>query len=165
MTEDKTRAYIASKTSSGLEVLDPSGRAARVDPSQITDIPDYTLGTGIKARIPEESMRRITEKMREELKVDNEDIGEYKRLVAGLLKKAGIEEGGVAGAGTGVGMTGMTPPPPGSAPGMKRTGAGGGGGGAVPGSVPGAEDDDEAAMLAMLDDPDVNAEGNEKDLR
>jgi len=30
-------------------------------------------------------MKRITERIRAELRVDREDLGEYKRLVAGLL--------------------------------------------------------------------------------
>lgn len=90
--EERNRAYIESKTSAHTEVLDPSGKAARVDPSQITDIADFTFGLGKSARIPKESMKKITDLIRQELKVDKEDFGEYARLVSGLKKATAEEE-------------------------------------------------------------------------
>lgn len=90
--EERNRAYIESKTSAHTEVLDPSGKAARVDPSQITDVADFTFGLGKSARIPKESMKKITDLIRQELKVDKEDFGEYARLVSGLKKATTAEE-------------------------------------------------------------------------
>eukprot|EP01033_Poteriospumella_lacustris_P014882 gene14882-10641_t len=90
--EERNRAYIESKTSAHTEVLDPSGKAARVDPSQITDVADFTFGLGKTARIPKESMKKITDLIRQELKVDKEDFGEYARLVSGLKKATTAEE-------------------------------------------------------------------------
>ena len=87
VVEEKNAEYIINRTSSHLEILDPSGKAARVDPSQITDIPDYSFGLGKSSRIPPDSMKRITGQIRESLKVEKEELGEYKRLVTGLLKK------------------------------------------------------------------------------
>ena len=44
VTEERNSKYIASVMSGGHEVLDPSGRAPRVDPSQVTDIKDHSFG-------------------------------------------------------------------------------------------------------------------------
>lgn len=83
--EERNAQYITSVMSSGHEVLDPTGRAPRIDPSQVTDIKDHTFGLGKTERIPAESMRRITEKIRQELQHDKDDVGEYQRLINGLL--------------------------------------------------------------------------------
>jgi len=85
--EERNKNYITSVMSGGTEVLDPSGRAPRVDPSQVTDVRDHSFGLGIKAhsRIPAESMKRITEKIRRDLQIDKDDLGEYAHLVKGLL--------------------------------------------------------------------------------
>jgi hypothetical protein len=62
-------------TSDSVEILDPTGRAARVDPSKITDIPDHAFGLGPKStRIPPASMKRITENIRQKLKVDKDEV-------------------------------------------------------------------------------------------
>ena len=58
---------------------------------QLVEVPDFTFGSGKSARIPESSMKRITERIRSELRVDREDLGEYKRLVTGLLAETGKE--------------------------------------------------------------------------
>jgi Arc/MetJ-type ribon-helix-helix transcriptional regulator len=62
-------------------VLDPTGRAARVDPSQITEIPDSSFGLGKSNRIPKETMAKITDKIRSGLRVSADDFGEYQRLL------------------------------------------------------------------------------------
>lgn len=84
--EERNRAYIEAKTSAHTEVLDPSGKAARIDPSQITDIADFTFGLANSVRIPKDNMKKITELIRQELRVDKADYGEYQRLVSGLEK-------------------------------------------------------------------------------
>ena len=83
--EHRNQDYIKEITVGGKEILDPTGRASRVDPSQITDIPDQSFGLGKSSKIPTENMKRITEKIRQQLQVDKEDLGEYQRLVSGLL--------------------------------------------------------------------------------
>ena len=85
--EEKTTGYISEVMSGGQEVLDPTGRAPRVDPSQVTSIPDKSFGLGKSSRIPAESMKRITENVRKNLQVDADDLGEYQRLITGLLSK------------------------------------------------------------------------------
>jgi hypothetical protein len=85
VTEEKVTHYITSVMSGGHEVLDPSGRAPRIDPSQVTNIPDRSFGLGKSSRIPAPSMKRITENIRKALQVDEADLGEYQRLVTGLL--------------------------------------------------------------------------------
>jgi hypothetical protein len=85
--EEKTTAYIKEVMSGGHEVLDPTGRAPRVDPSQVTNIPDKSFGLGKSSRIPASSMRRITENVRKNLQVDADDLGEYQRLITGLMTK------------------------------------------------------------------------------
>lgn len=95
VTEDRVTDYIKSVVTGGHEVLDPTGRAPRVDPSQVTDIKDHSFGLGNSQRIPPESMSRITERIRQELKVDKDDLGEYQRLITGLLsaqEKKELEE-------------------------------------------------------------------------
>eukprot|EP00597_Dinobryon_sp_UTEXLB2267_P012124 CAMPEP_0170113434 /NCGR_PEP_ID=MMETSP0020_2-20130122/9888_1 /TAXON_ID=98059 /ORGANISM="Dinobryon sp., Strain UTEXLB2267" /LENGTH=1783 /DNA_ID=CAMNT_0010339793 /DNA_START=13 /DNA_END=5360 /DNA_ORIENTATION=- len=92
LIEEKNSNYITKRTSAHVEVLDPTGRAARVDPSQVTDIPDYSFGLGKSSRIPASNMKKITEQVRESLKVDKDELGEYRRLVTGVLKKAGITD-------------------------------------------------------------------------
>ena len=108
--ENRVSKYI-SKVTGGRDLIDPTGRAppSDVQPSQVrvrscaspllrpssplhpvllpqlVEVPDFTFGSGKSARIPETSMKRITERIRAELRVDREDLGEYKRLVAGLL--------------------------------------------------------------------------------
>lgn len=79
VVEERNRDYIVKRTSAHTEVLDPSGKLARVDPSQVTDIPDFTLGLGKSARIPKSSIHRITETLREELHMDRDDLGVYNR--------------------------------------------------------------------------------------
>lgn len=76
-----------SVTSDHREVLDPTGAAARIDPSKITDIPDFSFGLGKSSRIPPENMKRITSKIRSELNVDKEELGEYARLVQAYIPK------------------------------------------------------------------------------
>jgi hypothetical protein len=83
--EHRNQDYIKEITVGGMEILDPTGRASRVDPSQITDIPDQSFGLGKSSKIPTENMKRITEKIRQQLQVDKEDLEEYQRLVSGLL--------------------------------------------------------------------------------
>lgn len=83
--EERNNNYITSITTGNKEVLDPTGRVLRVDPSQITDIPDHSFGLGKSSRIPAESMKRITEKIRQQLNIDKDDIGEYQRLIDGLI--------------------------------------------------------------------------------
>lgn len=83
VTEARTAAYIVDKT--GMEVLDPTGRLPRVDPSQVTDMADWTLGTGITARVPVEGVRKITSRLREEMHID--DLGVHQRLVNGIQGK------------------------------------------------------------------------------
>jgi len=91
VVEERNRSYIVSKTAAQTEVLDPSGKAARVDPSQIINIPDFSFGLGKSSRIPAENMKHITDKIRQELAVDRSELGEYKRLVTGLEKATGSD--------------------------------------------------------------------------
>jgi hypothetical protein len=90
--EERNSKYIESKTSAHTEVLDPSGKLSRVDPSQITDIADFSFGLGKSSRIPKDKMRSITEKIREELRVEKGDLGEYRRLIGGLEKSVSLED-------------------------------------------------------------------------
>lgn len=85
VTEERNRQYIMAITTDHVDILDPSGRAARIDPSKITDIADKSFGLGKSARVPASNMSRITEKIRATLRVDRDDIGEYKRMVASLV--------------------------------------------------------------------------------
>ena len=90
--ENRVSKYI-SKVTGGRDLIDPTGRAppSDVQPSQLVEVPDYTFGQGKSVKIPDSSMKRITERIRSELKVDKEDLGEYKRLVTGLLQETGKE--------------------------------------------------------------------------
>ena len=92
VTEEKITAYVQSVMAGGHQVLDPTGRAPRVDPSQVTNIKDQSFGLGSSSRIPAASMKRITENVRKELKVDADDLGEYQRLITGLLSKEEKEQ-------------------------------------------------------------------------
>lgn len=86
--EARNRDYIASVTLDGREMLDPSGRASRVDPSQITSFPDYSLGLGKSSRITPSNMKNITERIRRKLDVDKSDLGEYQRMIGPLKEYA-----------------------------------------------------------------------------
>lgn len=86
--EEKRRSYIQSVTKDGREQLDPSGRAALIYPSQITSIPDFSFGLGKSSKISPDNMRVITDKIRQKLAVDKDDVGEYKRLIEPLKKYA-----------------------------------------------------------------------------
>lgn len=107
VVEERNQQYITSKTTGGREVLDPTGRASRVDPSQITDVPDLSFGLGKSQRIPAAAMARITEKIRQRLQVDRDDLGEYQHLIKGLLTggDGGAEAGGKATEGAGAGKS------------------------------------------------------------
>jgi hypothetical protein len=85
VVEEKNRKYITTITIGAKEVLDPTGRAARVDPSQVTEIPDGSFGIGKSNRIPKETMAKITEKIRTGVRVSADDLGEYQRLVNALM--------------------------------------------------------------------------------
>lgn len=88
--EERNQLYITSVTTGGREVLDPTGRASRVDPSQVTDVADLSFGLGKSQRIPADAMARITEKIRQKLKVDRDDLGEYQHLIKGLLGEEAV---------------------------------------------------------------------------
>ena len=107
ITEARNREYLRSVTTDGVEMLDPTGRAARIDPSKITDIPDYSFGLGKSARVPPESMKRIVEKIRGNLKVDREELGEYSRFVrsqSAATREAAAGQTGQVGAQGSVSM-------------------------------------------------------------
>ena len=61
-----------------------------MDPSQVTQIADYSFGLGKSSRIPQDNMRKITEHIRQTLKVEKDELGEYRRLVNGAMKNAGM---------------------------------------------------------------------------
>ena len=113
VTEERNEEYIKSVTVGNLEVLDPAGRAARVDPSQVTEIVDNSFGTGKSARIPKKTMNKITQRIRDTLKLGEEDLGEYRRLVSNILpeqagtpnSKASRPLSGTMGAAQEMGMT------------------------------------------------------------
>lgn len=88
--EDKNSNYIVQRTNDHVEILDPTGRMGRVDPSQVTQIADYSFGLGKSSRIPADNMRKITESIRQTLKVDKDELGEYRRLVNGAMRSAGV---------------------------------------------------------------------------
>ncbi|KDO29017.1 hypothetical protein SPRG_06072 [Saprolegnia parasitica CBS 223.65] len=44
VVEDRTRKYMLSRV--GAELVDPTGRTFRIDPSQVTTMKDYSFGTG-----------------------------------------------------------------------------------------------------------------------
>ena len=48
--EQKTADYIADKTISGLDIVDPTGSAFRVEPSQVTSIQTKKFGLGVVAK-------------------------------------------------------------------------------------------------------------------
>ena len=107
--EERNRQYLMKMTSDSVEILDPTGRASRVDASKITDIADHAFGLGPKStRIPPASMKRITENIRQKLKVDESELGEYARFVRsqsagnGQDNKGGKADqfGGTMGEGT-----------------------------------------------------------------
>jgi len=81
VVEERTRSYINDITAEHVDILDPTGRAPRVDPSKITDIPDFSFGLGKSARIPVENMKRITDSIRAKLQVSEDEVGEYDRLL------------------------------------------------------------------------------------
>ena len=47
--EDRVRQYMISKTSNHAELVDPTGRVFRIEPSQVTDIKDNSFGLGKSA--------------------------------------------------------------------------------------------------------------------
>ncbi len=89
--DERNREYIKNVTIDNREMLDPSGRAARIDPSQITSFPDYSFGLGHSSRITPSNMKSITEKIRQKLDVDKNDLGEYQRMI-GSLQQYAIDE-------------------------------------------------------------------------
>lgn len=82
VVEERTRDYINTITAEHVDILDPTGRAPRVDPSKITDIADFSFGLGKSARIPIENMKRITDNIRSKLNVSEDEVGEYDRLLS-----------------------------------------------------------------------------------
>ena len=56
VVEERTRSYINEVTTDHVDILDPTGRAPRVDPSKITDVADFSFGLWKSARIPQENM-------------------------------------------------------------------------------------------------------------
>ncbi len=106
--EERNRAYIVARTTAHTELLDPSGKLSRVDPSQVTDIPDFTFGLAKSVRIPKESMARITEQIRQSLHADRDDFGVHDRLVAGLVKATQNGAGDIAGHDNASALTAST---------------------------------------------------------
>jgi hypothetical protein len=81
IVEAKNSDYIRSITIGAKEILDPTGRALRVDPSQVTEIPDRSFGLGHSSRVPAATMEKVTESIRKKLGVKPDDFGEYQRFV------------------------------------------------------------------------------------
>lgn len=82
VVEGRIKTYINTITADHVDVLDPTSKATRIDPSKITDIPDYSFGLGKSSRIPAENMKRITENIRNKLQVSADEVGEYDRLLS-----------------------------------------------------------------------------------
>jgi hypothetical protein len=89
--DERNRQYLREVTTDHIDILDPTGRAHRVDPSKITDIPDASFGLGKSSRIPSSSMTRIVDKIRNQLKVEENDFGEYQRLTRRSQSASGQE--------------------------------------------------------------------------
>ena len=94
ITEQKNKDYIQAVTSDHVEILDPTGRAAMVHPSQVTDLPDHSFGLGHSNRIDPKRMKGITDKIRQKLKLEENDFGEFQRLVNAVA----LEDRGSAGS-------------------------------------------------------------------
>lgn len=73
--------FIKSTTAEHLDMLDPSGCLPQVFASQMTELADNSFGLGHSSRIDPERMRRVTERFRVNLKLDEQDFGEYTRRV------------------------------------------------------------------------------------
>jgi NAD(P)H-hydrate repair Nnr-like enzyme with NAD(P)H-hydrate epimerase domain len=48
--ETKVKSYLQSRTRGGVEMVDPTGRSARIDPSQVTVVRDHGFGLGKSMR-------------------------------------------------------------------------------------------------------------------
>lgn len=81
LIEKRQEEYIKEITTNHADLLDPSGRSARVDPSQVTLLPDRSLGLGQSTRLSSQQRHAIVDKLNQQLGVDKDDVGEYKRLI------------------------------------------------------------------------------------
>ena len=85
VVERRNEEYIRQMTAEHVDLLDPTGRLARVFPSQVSNIPDHSIGLGHSSRIDASRMRGITDRIRTKLKLEETDFGEYQRLVSAAL--------------------------------------------------------------------------------
>ena len=80
VTEARNRAYLMSRTTAGVDMVDPSGREVRpFDPSQVTTIKDHSFGLGFNPRKGAELNADVIRKVSN--KHPGLDLGEYQRLL------------------------------------------------------------------------------------
>lgn len=100
IVEARNQQYLLGMTDSHTDMLDPTGRASRVDPSTVATIPDKSFGLAKSNRYTTRQMQKVTQKIREKLRTSEDDFGEYARLLTGLQAEvAAFESQPTSGSG------------------------------------------------------------------
>jgi hypothetical protein len=100
VTEARNRAYLISRTTAGVDMVDPSGREVRpFDPSQVTTIKDHSFGLGFNPRKGAELNADVIRKVSS--KHPGLDLGEYQRLLPKPPPPSLSDENNISGGGGG----------------------------------------------------------------
>ncbi|CAM9207030.1 unnamed protein product, partial [Laminaria digitata] len=81
VTDARNRAYLRAKTVDGTDVLDPSGRKVRVEPSQVTTIKDAAFGLGHHPRKTPAMAAAMVDLVASKPRHTGVNTGEFARLV------------------------------------------------------------------------------------
>ena len=82
--EERNRQYLVSRTTEGVELVDPTGRSVRpFEPSQVTTIKDNSFGLGFNPRKDRDQLdgviAMVSEKPEHAKHGKDPDLGEFKR--------------------------------------------------------------------------------------
>jgi hypothetical protein len=94
--EGRNQEYLMRMTDTGTDMLDPTGRMNRIDPSAVVTIPNKAFGTGHSVRYSQDRLRDVTSKVRAKLRADEEDFGEYAHILSSLQLQVTANENTVA---------------------------------------------------------------------
>jgi hypothetical protein len=119
--EKRNRDYLISKTTNKTDLIDPTGKIFKIEPSQVTTVQDASFGLGYNPRKDRNQLQDVIDMVSK--KYPDSGLGEFARLVPKEVKVAESLDDEDKGGG---GLDGLVSPkaiPPGrDVGGMNRTG-------------------------------------------
>jgi len=73
--------YMKEQTTKHVDIIDPTGRMFRVDPSQVTTVVDRSFGLGFNPRKDIDQMAQVLDLVQSHAVYRDPGLGEYTRLL------------------------------------------------------------------------------------